>query len=493
MSHLNKTVLDNIPAAVTRPSYDRTRLQTGIVHLGLGAFARAHLCAYTEDVANAGDLRWGIAGVSMRKPDVVAQLKPQDGLYSILVRSGQTIDAHISGILTQLYVLPENPAALIDAMAHGDVKIISLTVTEKGYCHDPATGTLNLAHPDIAHDLQNPSAPRSAIGVLVAALEKRHANKLPPFTVLSCDNLPSNGAVVRGLVLSFAKLRNAGLAEWIAGHVTFPCAMVDRIVPASTDADRADAQKILGVADDGVISTEPFRQWVIEDQFCAGRPAWEKYGAQLVDDVAPFEFMKLRMLNGAHSSLAYLGYLGGHEYVSQASRDPVFEAFLHRLWAEIMPTVPPPPNTDLKHYAGELLARFQNTAIKHRTWQIAMDGSQKLPQRLLGTIRDRLAQQLPIDALALGVAGWMRYVMAVDEKGGAIDVRDPLAERFAQVLHGKGRDAAAIAGALLGIETIFGKDLPVNIRFVESVTGALQNLLEKGVVKAVSQERAGNG
>lgn len=482
---LNEAALGKIPAVVARPGYDRAQLRTGIIHLGLGAFARAHFCAYTEEAAQAGDLRWGIAGVSMRRPDVVAQLKPQGGLYSLLVRSGDTIDARISGILTGLYVLPENPAAVIGAMAHADVKIVSLTVTEKGYCHDPAKGALNTAHPDIVHDLANPQAPRSAIGVLVAGLAERRAQGLPPFTILSCDNLPSNGHVVRGLVLAFANMRDATLGAWIEKSAAFPCAMVDRIVPASTDADRADAKNILGVDDAGVISCEPFRQWVIEDNFCAGRPAWEEHGAQMVTDVAPFEFMKLRMLNGAHSSLAYLGYLAGHEFVAQASGDPVFQQFLHRLWAEIMPTVPPPPATDLSRYANDLLARFQNTAIKHRTWQIAMDGSQKLPQRLLGTMRDRLAKNQPIDALAFGVAGWMRYVMGRDENGRAIDVRDPLAARFAELLQGK-KDAAAIVQALLALDSIFGRDLPADPRFVSAVTAALASILEKGARASVA-------
>ncbi|MGL4324164.1 MAG: mannitol dehydrogenase family protein, partial [Beijerinckiaceae bacterium] len=301
MAVLSNATLVQVSSAIARPAYDRAHLRTGIVHLGLGAFARAHLCAYTEDVIGT-DRHWGIAGASMRKADVVAQLRPQDGLYSLLVRDGDATTARVCGILTGLYVLPENPRALIEVMAAADTKIVSLTVTEKGYCHDPATGTLNQAHPDIVHDLAHPDMPRSAIGVIVAALARRHAQGLGPFTVLSCDNLPSNGHVVRGLVLTFARQRDAALAAWIENHGAFPCAMVDRIVPAATDADRADARALLGVADEGTISTEPFRQWVIEDHFCAGRPAWEKAGAQMVADVAPFEFMKLRLLNGAHSS-----------------------------------------------------------------------------------------------------------------------------------------------------------------------------------------------
>ncbi|MGL4813310.1 MAG: mannitol dehydrogenase family protein [Beijerinckiaceae bacterium] len=488
MNRLSPETLAHVPAAVARPRYDRAGLRTGIVHLGLGAFARAHLTAYTEDVANAGGGEgWGIAGVSMRKPDVVAQLAPQDGLYALLVRDGARTHAQVCGIVHTLYVLPESPAAVVDALAAPDTKIVSLTVTEKGYCHDPATGQLNESHPDIQHDLAHPDAPRSAIGVIVAGLARRRAAGLLPFTVLSCDNLPSNGKVVRGLVLRFAALRDSELAQWIAAHGAFPCAMVDRIVPATTDADRADAQGLLGIADDGVISTEPFRQWVIEDRFCAGRPAWEDFGAEMVDDVAPFEFMKLRMLNGAHSSLAYLGYLAGHAMVSQGSADPVFVAYLKALWREIIPTVPVPPGVDLAAYAAALLARFQNTAIRHRTWQIAMDGSQKLPQRLLGTIRDRLAQDQPIGALAFGVAGWMRYIMAVDEKGAAIDVRDPMAADFVRVLAQTGRDPQRIVAALTGLAAIFGADLVADPRFRATVTDALDAVLREGARGALGR------
>lgn len=480
MTRLTTTTLSSVNGAVRRPAYDRSRLAPGIVHLGLGAFARGHLSEYTEDVLERGIAPWGILGASLQRPDQRDRLKPQDGLYTLLKRAPSGPEARIIGCVLDVLVAPENPAALIARMAAPETRIVSLTVTEKGYCHDPATGRLKADHPDIAHDLAHPGAPRSAIGLLVAALKARHAAGLGPFTALCCDNLPANGKVLAGLVRDFAALSDDRLAGWIEANGAFPATMVDRIVPATTEADIAEVEAMLGLHDAAPVIGEPFRQWAIQDVFAAGRPAWEDVGAQMVSAVAPFEFMKLRMLNGAHSSLAYLGYLAGHETVSDASNDPVFARFLQGLWAEIMPTVPAPQGVALSDYASALLARFQNPAIRHRTWQIAMDGSQKLPQRLLGTIRERLKAGAPIDHLALGVAAWMRYVSGTDETGAGIDVRDPLAAEFAARAAKAGRDAAALSAALLDIAAIFGPDLPREPLFTQAVQRHLARLFENG-------------
>jgi fructuronate reductase len=480
LTRLTTASLAALPTGIRRPAYDRSRLAPGIVHLGLGAFSRGHLCEYTEDVLERGIAPWGIVGASLQRPDQRDRLKPQDGLYTLLKRAPSGPEARIIGCVLDVLVAPENPAALIARMAAPETRIVSLTVTEKGYCHDPATGRLKADHPDIVHDLAYPGAPRSAIGLLVAALKARHAAGLGPFTALCCDNLPANGKVLAGLVRDFAALADDRLAAWIEANGAFPATMVDRIVPATTDADIAEVEAMLGLHDAAPVIGEPFRQWAIQDVFAAGRPAWEDVGAQMVSEVAPFEFMKLRMLNGAHSSLAYLGYLAGHETVSDASNDPVFARFLQGLWAEIMPTVPAPQGVALSDYAGALLARFQNPAIRHRTWQIAMDGSQKLPQRLLGTIRERLKAGAPIDHLALGVAAWMRYVSGTDERGARIDVRDPLAAEFAARAARAGRNATALSAALFGIEAIFGPDLPREQVFTQAVQRHLANLFDKG-------------
>ncbi|AOO83939.1 mannitol dehydrogenase family protein [Bosea vaviloviae] len=477
---LSTSALASLPATLRRPAYDREKLKPGIVHLGLGAFARAHLADYTEDALERDFAAWGIIGASLQRPDQRDRLKPQDGLYTFLKRAPAGPELRVIGSVLDVLVAPENPATLIARMASAETRIVSLTITEKGYCHDPATGRLREDHPDILHDLDHPDAPRSAIGLITAALAIRKADGLAPFTAMSCDNLPHNGKVLRGLIRDFAALRDDTLAQWIEAHGAFPSTMVDRIVPATTDTDIAEVESLLGLHDAAPVIGEPFRQWAIEDVFTIGRPAWGEVGAQLVLEVAPFEFMKLRMLNGAHSSLAYLGYLAGHETVAQASGDAVFARFLHGLWAEIIPSVPAPQGVALPDYASALLARFQNPAIRHRTWQIAMDGSQKLPQRLLGTIRDRLKAGASIDHLALGVAAWMRYVTGSDEKGGAIDVRDPLAAEFAKRAASAGRDAKALSSALLGIESIFGTELPREAAFTQAVETQLAKLFQHG-------------
>lgn len=490
MSRLSVSALARLPAQTRRPAYDRAALTPGIVHLGLGAFARGHLCEYTDDALEREFAGWGVIGASLQRPDQRDRLKPQDGLYTLLKRSPAGPELRILGSVLDVLVAPENPAALIARLASGQTKIVSLTVTEKGYCHDPATGRLKADHPDIVHDRAHAEAPRSAIGLIVAGLKARRAAGLGPFTVLCCDNLPNNGKVLAGLVRDFAALSDDGLSSWIEAQGAFPCTMVDRIVPATTDADIAEVEALLGLHDAAPVIGEPFRQWAVEDGFVAGRPRWDDVGAQMVSEVAPFEFMKLRMLNGAHSSLAYLGYLAGCETVSQASSDPVLARFLQGLWNEIIPTVPAPQGVALTDYARDLLTRFQNPAIRHRTWQIAMDGSQKLPQRLLGAIRDRLEADAPIDHLALGVAAWMRYVSGADEAGAAIDVRDPLVDEFARRSAAAGRDAGALSRSLLGIESIFGPDLLREERFTTVVARHLAMLFDKGATATAASLRA---
>ena len=484
---LSGQTVGHLPHSVVRPAYDRMQLATGIVHLGLGAFHRAHQAVYTEQVLNAGDLRWGIAGASLRAAETRDALAPQNGLYTVAVRDSAATHYQVIGALTALHVAPENPAALIKAMAQESVKIVSLTVTEKGYCHDPATGDLNADHPDIRHDLAYPDQPKSALGVLLAALAQRHKAGLAPFTILTCDNLPANGHTLHRVLQQFTRLARKDLLSFVKNEVACPSTMVDRIVPSTTDADRQMVAEALGVDDGWPIMTEPFTQWVIEDRFPHGRPDWGAYGAELVHDVLPYETMKLRLLNGSHSTLAYLGYLSGYETVAEAMADPALASLIEDMMAqEITPVLSVPQGADVAAYRRSLLARFRNTALRHRTWQIAMDGSQKLPQRLLSTIRERLAVNASIDRLALGVAGWMRYVTGVDEQGQTIDVRDPLATELRKRADQAGLNAEQLAPSLLGIEAIFGKDLPNHPVFVASVTKALGGLIEKGAKASVS-------
>ena len=463
--------------------YDRAAVMAGIVHLGIGAFHRAHMAVYV-DALLASEPQWGIIGASLRRPDTRDALAPQDFLYTVAVRDASGTRPQVIGALLDVLDANRQREQLIATMADPAIRIVSLTVTEKGYCHDPATGELDERHPDIVHDLAHPEAPISAPGLIVAALARRKASGLVPFTVLSCDNLPSNGRTARRIVTRLAALTDPILAVY-AETVAFPSTMVDRIVPATTDADRAEIAALTGVTDAWPVLTEPFTQWVIEDHFPAGRPSFERVGAQLVDDVEPYELMKLRMLNGSHSSLAYLGYLAGHRHVNEAIADPAFRTLIHGLMTEeVIPTLPM-PRADLEAYRDRLLERFANPALKHRTWQIAMDGSQKLPQRLLGTIRDRLAAGQPIARLALGVAGWMRYVMGVEEDGTPIDVRDPMAARLAAIAASAGRDAGALVAGFVAITEVFGTDLPANPAFTSPVTAHLRNLLDHGAAATV--------
>jgi len=479
---LSAGTLASLPAAVGRPKYDRTAVTAGIVHLGIGAFHRAHQAAVIDERLAAGEHGWGIVGASLRAADTRDALAPQDGLYTLAVRSGVRTDLRVVGSVSDVLVAPENPGALLRRLADPAVRIVSLTVTEKGYCRDPASDTLAEDHPDIRHDLAS-DQPRSALGFLAAALARRRADATAPFTILSCDNLPANGATLKRLLVRYAALRGGDLVRWIEGEVACPSTMVDRIVPSTTDADRATIDAALGMRDAWPVMAEPFWQWVVEDDFPAGRPDLAASGVELVRDVAPYELMKLRLLNGSHSTLAYLGYLAGFKTIAEAIAEPGLAKLVRRLMDESQATLHPVPGFDLDAYKSDLLARFSNSALKHATWQIAMDGSQKLPQRLLAPVRERLARGLPVGAAAYGIAGWMRYVAGIDEAGAAIDVRDPLATRLKAAA--AGRPPARLAEALLGISDIFDPALAADPRFREPVVAALVDIIQNGVCRAL--------
>ncbi len=484
---LSAAMLDRLPRDVRRPAYDRASVTTGIVHLGIGAFHRAHQAVMTDAVLAQGDLGWGILGASLRSPETRDALAPQDGLYTVAVRDASGEQLQVIGSVGALMVAPEDPQALLVAMSSPGVRIVSLTVTEKGYCHAPATGELDERHPDIVHDLVHPEVSRSAPGLIVEALRRRRGAGVPPFTALCCDNLPHNGATLKRVLVRFATLRDPDLGRFVEGELRCPSTMVDRIVPATTDADRQSIAATLNVQDAWPVVTEPFSQWVIEDDFAAGRPAWDAAGATFVTDVAPFELAKLRLLNGSHSTLAYLGYLAGCETVADTMAAPGFAQLVRDLMLEeAAPTLPVVPGLDLASYATSLLARFRNPALRHRTWQIAMDGSQKLPQRLLGTIRDRLAAGEGFERLALGVAGWMRYATGRDEAGRDIDLRDPMTDELRRRTAGI-TDAGTLADALLGLRGLFATDLPADPRFRAAVEAGLTSLFENGAAATVAR------
>jgi fructuronate reductase len=459
--------------------YDRATVTAGIVHLGIGAFHRAHMAAYVDDILER-HRDWGIIGASLRRPDTKEALEPQDFLYTLAIRDASGTGCRIIGSILDIIDATRQPARLLETMADPRIRIVSLTVTEKGYCHDPSSGEIDRNHPDIVHDLAHPGEPVSAPGFILEAIEMRRRAGTPPFAVMSCDNLPANGETTRRIVTGFAALRDPQLAAYIEENVAFPGTMVDRIVPATTDADRHTVSELIGMEDAWPVTAEPFTQWVIEDSFPQGRPPFETVGAQLVADVEPFELMKLRMLNGSHSTMSYLGYLAGHHYVSDAVADPAIRRLIHGLMTEeVIPTLPM-PRSDLERYRDDLLERFANPALQHRTWQIAMDGSQKLPQRLLGTIRARLEKGQGIDRLALGVAAWMRYVTGLGEDGSPIDVKDPMAQRLRTIADTAAGDAERLAAGLLEVSEVFGTDLPHDDTFRRIVTAHLRSLFASG-------------
>ena len=487
MRRLDEITASSLPSSVAQPAYDRHAAATGVVHLGLGAFHKAHQAVVYEAALNSGDLRWGVLGASLRSRGVRDQLAPQGGLYTVTAREGSNEQTQLIGALRGVLVAPEDPAQLVQAMAKPEVHLVTLTVTEKGYKLDPAAGALIHDDPDLAADLKSLDRPRTAPGFIVAALAKRRAAGLKPFTTLSCDNLPHNGKRLREAVLAMAGHHDQALRDWIDAQGAFPETMVDRIVPATEEADIAALEQRIGVMDRAMVKTEPFTQWVIEDRFVGERPDFAAFGVQLTKSVAPWEAAKLRLLNGAHSGIAYLGGLAGIEFVHEFVALPAGRAFIEALWNEAATTLSPPAGLDVPAYRAALMQRFANSALNHRTRQIAMDGSQKLPQRLLAPIIVRLERNQKVETLALAVAAWMRWQEGRDDSGTPYVVDDPLAPRTA----GSGNLTAggAVAG-LLAIDAIFPPLLAEHDGFRRTLTDALAALRSKGA-RATIEDRFG--
>jgi fructuronate reductase len=464
-----------LPAGVQWPALDPAAVSIGMVHLGLGAFHRAHQAVFTEDAAAAtGELGWGILGVTQRSARVVEQLAPQDGLYGVLTKGTDTTSLRLVGSLRDVAFPGTDTARILETLAAPTTHVVTLTVTEKGYRRSAAGGP-DLTDPDLAADLEALAAElrggrtdlppaRSPIGLLLRGLALRRSRDAGPLTVVCCDNLAENGAVLAALVAATLDATPGGdaLRAWVAASVRFPATMVDRIVPATTDAHRAEARGLLGLSDAGLVVGEPFSQWVVQDTFAGPRPAWERAGATLTADVAPFERAKLRVLNASHSTLAYLGALRGHATIAQAVADPDLAAAVRALVDEdVLPTLVAPDGLDLPRYRDDVLARFANPNTGHTTVQVAMDGSQKLPQRLLGTVRDRIAAGAVPTASAVTVAAWIAYVRATTQgelevDGRRIALDDPLAPTLAAAAGGP---LDALADRMLDVREVFGEDL----------------------------------
>ena len=474
-----------------RPRVDASALGVGIVHLGIGAFHRAHQAEFTEDAIAAGGGAWGICGVTQRSRAVLDELAPQDGLYTLVTRGSRDVRARVIGTVREVLFAGTDVAKVLARLADPEVRVVTLTVTEKGYRHDPASGRLRRDDPGIQADAAG-APPTTVIGQIVRGLQARMLADAGPVAVLSCDNLAHNGRTLAALVGEFVETlpaeESARLASWIAGQVSFPSSMVDRIVPATTAADRADVRSLIGLDDEAAVVTEPFRQWVIEDDFPGGRPAWQRAGALLTDDVTPYEVVKLRMLNGAHSTLAYLGALAGCETVAETMDHEAFATVVQRLMRDdVRPSLAAPAGLDLGDYQEQLLERFANPSLRHRTTQIAMDGSQKLPQRLLSTLRARRAAGAEPRWIAFAVAAWMRWVWAGHTDDGTPHVLDdPLAPFLQRLLVGVDTPADAVA-RLLGVTEIFGQDLREDGVVRRLLTDALVLLTRAGAMTAANE------
>jgi fructuronate reductase len=484
LRRLCREELAGLPDAVQRPDFDPAVVGTGIVHLGIGAFARAHLACYTQPLLRA-DPGWGILGVSLRRPDTREALAAQDFLYTCADRDGAGERLAVMGGLTGVLVVPEAPDAVLARLADPEVRIVTLTVTEKGYHRAGVDGGLDTNDPAVQRDLAAPFSPHTVPGLLVAALRRRRAAGVPAFTVLSCDNLPENGVSTRRVVTDLARRLDPALGRFIAADVAFPNCMVDRIVPATTDTDRVRIDAALGVEDRWPVVCEPFTQWVIEDRFPLGRPAWETTGAELVNDVRPYEDMKLRLLNGSHSSIAYLGQLAGWQTVAEAIADPALAAHIEALMQEVATTLHLPATVDLAAYRRALLTRFANPALRHRTAQIGMDGSQKLPQRLFAPALARLEAGKAVPRIALGVAAWLRFLQGRSDDGGSLVVDDPRADALTRAARAA-PTARALCDAIFEMRDVVPAALAASSEFGDEVRGALDRLATNGIRRTLA-------
>jgi fructuronate reductase len=462
MQQLSLARLSALPSQIQRPAYDPAGTRIGIVHFGPGAFHRVHQAMYVDTLLGAHP-DWAICGVSLHSPAVRDALRSQDGLYTVALL-GEHTAYRVIGAMREVLHAPAEQAAVLARLAEPAVRLVTLTITEKGYCL--AGEDLDVAHPEIAHDLASPAAPCSAIGYVVAGLAARRAQSRAPFTVLSCDNLGGNGRRLRRAALQFAERIDPALAQWIDAEVAFPCSMVDSITPATDDALRARVAAALGCTDAWPVQRETFTQWVIEDNFCNDRPPFELAGVTMSHDITGYDRAKLRLLNGAHSTLAWLGSLLGIVTVGEAMATPL-GTFIERLMREsIAPVVALPAGLDAERYITDILARFRNPAIHHKLSQICWDSSQKLPVRLLSTVTDALQAGRDIAPLCLTIAGWLHFVRRQAQRGIALE--DPMNDALSAIGRACSGEPASDVTAFLCLDAVFG-ELARDARFAAAL------------------------
>ncbi|MHC8509058.1 MAG: mannitol dehydrogenase family protein [Rhodospirillales bacterium] len=481
------TALRDAPSGVSTPGYDPVSHGCGIVHFGVGAFHRAHQAVYTDDALAKDGGDWRITGVSLRSADAADALNPQDGLYTLIERGADKTDVRVIGSLAKVIAAPRDRAAPLAVLAAPAARVVTLTVTEKAYGIDRSRPGVDAVHTAVAADLKNPRSPEGVLGLITEGLRLRRAQGLAPFTVLCCDNLPDNGALLRAGVIDFAGRTDPDLAAWIDAEAAFPSSMVDCITPAPSDQTRDDARTASGFVDMGAAECEPFRQWVIEDRFTAGRPAWEAGGALFVDDVKPYELMKLRMLNGAHSMLAYTGFLSGCEYVRDVMKQPALSVLVARHMDAAAAGLTPLGKIDFNCYKNDLLNRFSNPVIAHQTKQIAMDGTEKLPQRIFAPAQETLKNGGDARPFAFAAAAWMRYCLGKTDNGVAYPLNDPREEEIHAAL-GSARTAEGVSAALHRLPRFFPEALSRDSSWRGLVEETLRIMLEAGTAQAVEQE-----
>jgi mannitol 2-dehydrogenase len=464
--------------AVPRPAYDRARVTTGVVHFGVGGFHRAHQAAYHDRLMNEGKaLDWGICGVGVMPADrrMKEALDAQDGLYTLVVKhTDGTYEPRVIGAITEYLFAPDDPEAVIEKLADSATRIVSLTVTEGGYSIDPVSGEFDPS--GVAHDLEPGAAPQTTFGLVTEALRRRRARGLAPFTVMSCDNLQGNGHLSRHAFSAFARLRDPELGAWVEREVRFPNSMVDRITPQTTDKDRAEVRERFGIDDRWPVVCEPFTQWVLEDTFSLGRPPYEDAGVQVVEDVEPYELMKLRLLNASHQALCYFAYLAGYRLVHDAAQDPLFRAFLRGYMdREATPTLAPVPGVDLDEYKQTLIERFSNPEVRDTIARLCAESSDRIPKWLLPVVRAQLDAGGPIEHSAAVVASWARYAEGVDEQGEPIEVVDRLSDSLTAIARRRREEP----DAFIANRELFG-DLVDDRRFADAYRSALRSLHERG-------------
>jgi mannitol 2-dehydrogenase len=494
VSTLGPEILSSVGDAVPRPAYARSRVTTGVVHFGVGGFHRAHQAMYHDRLMNDGKaLDWGICGVGVMPADrrMKEALDAQGGLYTLVVKHPDgSYEARVMGAITEYLFAPDDPGAVTEKLAAEATRVVSLTVTEGGYNINHVTGEFDAANPDVVHDLEPGATPGTTFGLITEALRRRRERGILPFTIMSCDNLPGNGHLSRKAFTAFARLRDPELGGWVEREVRFPNSMVDRITPVTTGADRAELRERFGIDDQWPVVCEPFTQWVLEEAFSLGRPPYEDAGVQVVDDVEPYELMKLRLLNAGHQALGYPAYLAGYRLVHEAAQDPLFRAFvLGYMDEEATPTLAPVPGVDLDEYKHTLIERFSNPEVRDTIARLCAESSDRMPKFLLPVLRRQLETGGEIRRCATVVASWARYAEGVDEHGESIDVVDPLRDRLMALARRQREDP----DAFISNRELFG-DLVDDGRFVAAYRAALRSLHERGAratVEAVVRDVKG--